>query len=164
MAARARINDCYLVIVLVSLDNFTLLTGTVGRVSGERARVAVAQTLRETTRTNAIVAHIGEAEFLIADTFAVPDASPLVERVRGAIATTPPRLTASIGVVATPIRGLADCPPNELMDELIHLAEGKMATARQAGGNKACTVVCDLPTVLNNKNTWERLNNDDDSW
>ena len=163
VAARARIDDCYLVIVLVSLDNFTLLTGTDGRVSGDRARVAVAQTLRETTRANAIVARIGQAEFLIADTFSIPDATPLVERVRGAIATTPPRLTASIGVVATPIRGLADCPPNELMDELVHLAEGTMATARQEGGNTARTFVCDVPTVLNNKNTWERLDTDD-SW
>jgi diguanylate cyclase (GGDEF)-like protein len=123
VAARARIDDCYLIIVLVSLDNFTLLTGTDGRVSGDRARVAVAQTLRETTRTNAIVACIGEAEFLIADTFATTDATPLVERVRGAIATTPPRLTAS--------------------------------------GNKASTVVCATPTVLANKNTWDRQDTDD---
>jgi diguanylate cyclase (GGDEF)-like protein len=163
VAARARIDDCYLVIVLVSLDNFTLLTGTDGRVSGERARVAVAQTLRETTRQNAIVAHIGEAEFLIADTFGTTDASPLVERVRSAIATTPPRLTASIGVVATPMRGLADCPPHELMDELVTIAEGAMGDARRAGGNMACTVVCATPTVLTDKNSWDR-SDDDDSW
>jgi diguanylate cyclase (GGDEF)-like protein len=163
VAARARIDDCYLVIVLVSLDNFTLLTGTDGKVSGDRARVAVAQTLRETTRSNAIVAHIGEAEFLIADTFATTDASPLVERVRGAIATTPPRLTASIGVVATPMRGLADCPPHELMDELVTIAEGAMGEARRSGGNMAHTVVCGTPTVLTDKNTWERMD-DDDSW
>jgi diguanylate cyclase (GGDEF)-like protein len=163
VAARARIDDCYLVVVLVSLDNFTLLTGTDGRVSGDRARVAVAQTLRETTRSNAIVAHVGEAEFLIADTFATTDASPLVERVRGAIATTPPRLTASIGVVATPMRGLADCPPLELMDELVTIAEGAMGDARRAGGNMARTVVCATPTVLTDKNTWERLD-DDDNW
>jgi diguanylate cyclase (GGDEF)-like protein len=161
VAARARIDDCYLIIVLVSLDNFTLLTGTDGRVSGDRARVAVAQTLRETTRTNAIVACIGEAEFLIADTFATTDATPLVERVRGAIATTPPRLTASIGVVATPMRGLADCPPNDLMDELVALAEEAMSDARRAGGNKASTVVCATPTVLANKNTWDRQDTDD---
>jgi diguanylate cyclase (GGDEF)-like protein len=161
VAARARIDDCYLIIVLVSLDNFTLLTGTDGRVSGDRARVAVAQTLRETTRSNAIVARIGEAEFLIADTFATTDASPLVERVRGAIATTPPRLTASIGVVATPMRGLADCPPLELMDELVALAEEAMSDARRLGGNMASTVVCATPTVLADKNTWDRHDTDD---
>ncbi|MCV7229210.1 GGDEF domain-containing protein [Mycolicibacterium komossense] len=160
VAARARIDDRYLVIVLVSLDNFTLLTGTDGKVSGDRAEVAVAQTLRETTRSNAIVAHVGEAEFLIADTFATTDASPLVERVRGAIATTPPRLTASIGVVATPMRGLADCPPHELMDELVVFAEEAMADARRAGGNMACTVVCSMPTVLAEKNTWDRFDDE----
>ncbi|CAN5168690.1 diguanylate cyclase [soil metagenome] len=160
VAARARVDDCYLVIVLVSLDNFTLLTGTQGRVSGDRARVAAAQTLRETTRSNAIVAHIGEAEYLIADTFATTDATPLVERVRGAIATTPPRLTASIGVVATPMHGLADCPPYELMDELVVIAEGAMADARRAGGNMASTVVCATPTVLAEKNTWDQFGDD----
>jgi diguanylate cyclase (GGDEF)-like protein len=160
VSARARIDDCYLMILLVSLDNFSLLTGTEGRVAGNRARVAVAQTLREMTRSNAIVAHIGEAEYLIADTFAIPDATPLVERVRGAIATTPPRLTASIGVVATPMRGLADCPPHELMDELVVIAESAMSDARRSGGNKSCTVVCATPTVLAEKNTWDRFDDD----
>ena len=161
MAARARIDDCYLVLVVISLDNFTLLTGTEGRVSGQRARVAVAQTLRETTRSNAIVAHVGQAEFLIADTFSSTDASPLVERVRSAIATTPPRLTASIGVVITPMRGLADCPPLELMDELVVMAEGAMADARRAGGNMARTIVCATPTVLAEKNSWDRFDDDE---
>jgi diguanylate cyclase (GGDEF)-like protein len=163
VAARARVDDCYLVIVLISLDNFTLLLGTDGRVAGDRARVAVAQTLRETTRSNAIVAHIGDAEYLIADTFSTTDSSPLVERVRGAIATTPPRLTASIGVVSTPMRGLADCPPHELMDELVVIAEGAMSDARRAGGNMSRTVLCATPTVLNDKNTWDGFD-DDEGW
>jgi diguanylate cyclase (GGDEF)-like protein len=163
VSARARIDDCYLVIVLITLDNFNLLTGTDGAISGERARVAVAQTLRETTRTNAIVAHVGQAEFLIADTFATTDATPLVERVRGAIATTPPRLTASIGVVATPLRGLADCPPAQLLDELIDLAHAAMAEARRAGGNQARQVICGTPTTLTDVNRWNQTDLDD-SW
>ncbi|MDF2825424.1 MAG: yeaP [Mycobacterium sp.] len=110
--------------------------------------MAVAQTLRETTRSNALVGRIGDAEFVIADTFSSTDSSPLVERVRGAVATTPPRLTASIGVVCTPLAALSDCPPGELLDELIGLAGERMADARRGGGNQARYTVCPTPAAL----------------
>lgn len=141
IATRHRDDDRYFVIVLVNLDNFTLLTHTDGPASGKWARVAVAQTLRETTRHNAVLAHVADAEFLIADSFPTPDATPLVERVRGAIATTPPRTTASIGVVSAPMRGLAQSPPLEVLDELIDVAGTAMREARRAGGNQARHIV-----------------------
>lgn len=50
--------------------------------------MTVGQALRETVRHNAIVAHVSDDDFLIADTFTTADASPLVERIRGAIAAT----------------------------------------------------------------------------
>ena len=136
-SVRGRLDDRYLTIVLIELDNFMLLNETKGPGAGERACVAVAQTLRETTRGDAVVARSGAAEFLISDTFATADATPLVERVRGAIATTPPRLTASIGVVCTPLRALAELPPEDTLDALIALAQVEMTTARRAGGNQA---------------------------
>ena len=61
------------------------------------------------------------------------------------------------------MRGLADCPPHDLMDELVALAEVAMSDARRAGGNKASTVVCATPAVLADKNTWDR-NETDDNW
>ncbi|PRC62756.1 GGDEF domain-containing protein, partial [Mycobacterium sp. ITM-2017-0098] len=67
--------------------------------------------LREIVRHNAILAHVSDDDFLIADTFTTSDASPLVERVRGAIVATPQRLTASIGVVVTPLPPLTAEPP-----------------------------------------------------
>lgn len=136
-SVRGRLDDRYLTIVLIDLDNFMLLHDTKGPAAGERACVAVAQTLRETTRGDAVVARSGEAEFLISDTFATADATPLVERVRGAIATTPPRLTASMGVVCTPLRALAELPPEDTIDALIALAQVEMTVARRAGGNQA---------------------------
>ncbi len=136
-SVRGRVDDRYLMLVLVDLDNFGLLIDTGGQAAGDRARVAVAQTLRETTRGDVVVAHSGTAEFLIADTFAAADATPLVERVRGAIATTPPRLTASIGVLCTPLRALAELPPQGVLDALIAMAHAEMTDARRAGGNQA---------------------------
>ena len=147
VSARARVDDRYLVILLLSLDSFSLLIGTEGQGAGDRAHIAVAQTLRETTRGDAVVAHSAPAEFLIADTFSTDDPTPLIERVRGAIATTPPRLTVSIGVVCTPLRALADLPPERVLDELIATAGIAMAEARAAGGNQARQVDVDAPRV-----------------
>jgi diguanylate cyclase (GGDEF)-like protein len=148
IATRNRDDDRYFVIVVVDLDNFSLLTQTQGRGSGERARVAVGQTLRETTRQGSVIAHVPEAEFLIADSFPTTDSSPLVERIRNAIKSTPPKTTVSIGVVSTPLRGLANHPPYEVVDEMLEIARSAMRHARRAGGDQAHHIVCPALTVL----------------
>ena len=158
-SVRGRLDDRYLTIVLIDLDNFLLLADTNGPEAAQRACVAIAQTLRETTRGDAVVARSGESEFLISDTFASADASPLVERVRGAIATTPPRLTASMGVVCTPLRALAELPPEETLDALIALAHTEMNVARRAGGNQASSIESAAPRL----DDWE-VGPDDEPW
>ena len=139
LASRSRSDDQYLVVVAVNIDSFSLLLGLSGAHAGTRARVAVGQALRETVRHNAIVAHVssgGFHDFLVADTFTTPDSSPLVERIRGAIAGTPQKLTASIGVVCTPLPPLAAEPPDEVADKLIAIATTAIEQARMAGGNQ----------------------------
>ena len=85
---------------------------------------------------------------MVADSFAGPDATPLVERILNAVSTTPSRVTASLGVVSTPMRGLAQYPPNDLLDELIPVAERAMQQAREAGGNQVRHIVYpDIPSV-----------------
>jgi diguanylate cyclase (GGDEF)-like protein len=148
IAARNRDDDRFFVIVVVQLDNFALLLEARGRRAGEQARVAAAQTLRETTRQSAVVAHVPDAEFLIADSFPTTDSSPLVERLRGAIRSTPPRTSASIGVVSTPMGGLAQHPPEEVLDELITIARRAAAVARRAGGNRAHHIECPPLTAV----------------
>ena len=136
LASRSRSADKYLVVVAVNIDSFSLLLGLSGPSGGNRARVTVGQALRETVRHNAIVAHVSDDDFLIADSFTTADASPLVERIRGAIAATPQRLTASIGVVCTPLPPLAAEPPDEVLDKLIAIATQAIEQARMAGGNQ----------------------------
>ncbi|WP_199254743.1 GGDEF domain-containing protein [Mycolicibacterium mengxianglii] len=142
IGARNRGDDRYLVIVVATLDQFRLLGETSGRVTADRARVAVAQTLRDVTRRDAVVAHIGEEEFLVSDTFQTTDVTPLVDRMRSAIAATPPRLTASVGVVSTPLKGLANAPSNEVLDEMVTIATVAMFDARLAGGDQVRYVEC----------------------
>ena len=136
LASRSRSDDKYLVVLAVNIDSFSLLLGLSGSGGGNRARVTVGQALRETVRHNAIVAHVADDDFLIADTFTTADASPLVERIRGSIAATPQRLTASIGVVVTPLPPLAAEPPDEVLDKLIRIARQAIEHARMTGGNQ----------------------------
>lgn len=141
LASRNRDDDRYLVIAVVNIDSFAAMVAVAGNRGGNRARIAAGQALRETVRRDAIVGHVGEAEFLVADCFTTPDASPLIERIRGAIAAAPGGMTVSIGVVSTPLRPLVEHPPHEILDEIVALATTAMYEARRAGGNQARYVV-----------------------
>jgi GGDEF domain-containing protein len=143
LASRSRNDDRYLVIAVVIIDRFAAMVRMGGVRAAAAARVAAGQALRENVRRDAVVGHIGEAEFLIADTFTVPDPAPLVERVRGAIAATPAGMTASVGVVSTPLRPLAARPPHEVLDEVVEIASTAMRDACRAGGNQARYVLAE---------------------
>jgi diguanylate cyclase (GGDEF)-like protein len=148
IGARSRREDRHLVVIVVSLDGFSLLTAMTGAAGAHRARVAIGQHLRETVRRDAIVAHAGDAEFLIAEPFTTPDPSALAERVRGCISTAPFRLTASIGVISSAMPPLANHPPPDVLDELLTLATSAMYEARRAGGNQYRLLLAPPLTVL----------------
>ncbi len=137
LASRSRGDDRYLVIVVVGIDHFEELVRMGGVRGAAAARIAAGQALRENLRRDAVAAHVGEAEFFIADTFTIPDPSPLVERVRSAIEAIPSGLTVSAGAVSTPLRPLADRPPYEVLSEIIGVATNAMQEAARAGGNQA---------------------------
>ncbi|MBI3692928.1 MAG: diguanylate cyclase [Mycolicibacterium aromaticivorans] len=141
LASRNRGDDRFLVIAVVNIDSFAAMVAVAGNRGGNRARVAAGQALRETVRRDAIVGHVSEAEFLVADCFTTADSSPLIERIRGAVASSPAGMTASIGVVSTPLQPLVEHPPNEILDEIVALATTAMYEARRAGGNQARYVV-----------------------
>lgn len=136
LGARHRDDDRYFVLAVVVLDNFDPLQSLQGSRATDRARVAVGQALRETVRRDALIGHVDDAEFLVADTFTTPDPTPLAERIRGAVAGTPQGVTASVGVVCTPLRPLADRPPYDVIHENIALATTAMFRARRRGGNE----------------------------
>lgn len=136
IGARNRDDDRFLVMIVVGIDGFDALRSLQGQRGSDAARVAVAQALRDTVRHDALVAHTEDAEFIVSDTFTTTDPTPLAERIRCAIAAIPKGITASIGVVSTPLRPLADRPPTEALDEVIALATAAMYQARHRGGNR----------------------------
>ena len=148
MSSRGRGGDRYLVVAVVNLDNFSVLEDMAGVAAANRARVAVGQRLRETVRRVALIAHVTDSEFFIADVFTSDAPYPLVERVRGTIASSPGRLTASIGVVSTPLSPLVGQPPYDVLEEVLSIATEAMYQARRDGGNRAHQVRSRALTVL----------------
>lgn len=140
--ARSRDDDRYLVVLAVGLDGYSLLTAASSADRMSRTRVEISHALNDTVRSTATLAHGADADFLIADLFATPDASPLADRLCHRISTLPQRLTASIGAVSTPLRPLAGHSPIEVCDELVALAAMAMYDARRAGGNQTHYDVC----------------------
>jgi diguanylate cyclase (GGDEF)-like protein len=150
IGARNRDDDRHVVVLVVDLDGFSAVTGMRGEVGGKWARVAVAQRLRETVRGAAILAHVDDAECLVADLFTTADPTPLAERVRGGIYAAPLRLTASIGAVSTPLRPLSGAAPPDVLDELLRIATAAMEDARRSGGNAVRQVLSPPLDVLGN--------------
>jgi diguanylate cyclase (GGDEF)-like protein len=152
IGSRSRDDDRYLVVLIANLDGFSVVTDMGDAAAPNRARVAVGQRLRETVRRDAVVAHVGDAEFLVADLFPRADPSPLAERVRGAITAAPLRLSASVGVVSTPLSPLVGVAPAELLDELLGIATAAMNEVRRDGGNQVRQVMSPPLSVLDGRN------------
>jgi diguanylate cyclase (GGDEF)-like protein len=153
LASRSRGDDRYLAVAVINLDGFSLVGEFSGISGSNRARVEIAQRLRETARRGAVLAHIADSEFVIADLFESADASALIERVRGTISGAPSRLSASIGVVTTALQPLVQLPPNDVLDELLAIATNAMYDSRKAGGNHVTYVRNPALTVLDDPGT-----------
>ena len=136
LGARNRGDDRYLVIAAVAIDTLNAITGIHGPRGANRATVSAGQALRETVRRGSVLGSLNEAEFLVADTFTTPDPTPLGERLRGAVASTPSGITASIGVVTTALGPLTERPPYDVLDDVIARATEAMTQARRDGGNQ----------------------------
>lgn len=148
LAARSRDDDRFFVIAVFNLDSFSLLTGLAGPDGANQAIVQIAQRLRETIRRGCVLAHVADPEFVVADLFTEVDSSPMIERLAGAITGPPDHLSASIGVVSTPVQLLVHLPPQEVLDELLAIATTAMYEARRAGGKQIRYVLNPELTVL----------------
>lgn len=147
LGSHSRHDDQYLVVVAVGIDDMALLSDMDGSHSTLHARVAVAQAIRETVRHKVPLAHVSDSEFLIADVFKTNDPSPLVNRIRMALTTTPMRLTASIGSACSQLRPLTELPTPQIVDALVALADTAMNQSKAEGGNRATYAHFPTPTM-----------------
>ncbi len=161
LASRSRGDDRFVALSVVNLDSFSLMGEFSGVAGSNRARVEIAARLRETARRDAVLAHVSESEFVIADLFESNDASALVERVRGTISGSPSHLSASIGVVTTALQPLVALPPHEVLDELMSIATNAMYESRKGGGNQVTYVRSPALTVLDDPGNDDWLGNEE---
>jgi GGDEF domain-containing protein len=148
IGARSRKEDRYLVVAVIELDHYSALIAMAGGATATQAQVAAGHKLRRTVRREALLAHAGEAEFWVADFFSKADPAVLIDRIRGAIADPPSRLTASIGSISTPLHPLMSHPPYAVLDEILAISTSAMHEARRAGGNQSRIVLDPALTVL----------------
>lgn len=139
--ARARDGDNYLVFTVVVLEDLALLAATEPRAYTERAQVSIAQTVQRWTRNSAVVAHLGDGLFAVADIFTNSDLEAYSNRILGALSTTPPRMCLSIGIVRTPLTGLADRGPEDVVDDLVGVATTAAHNAPARGERTKLSVV-----------------------
>lgn len=128
----------YLVIALIDLDNFKQINDTQGHAVGDRALVAVAAVLREHCRPTAVIGRVGGEEFVIADTDSTPNPAKLAERLRRAVASTPFRITASIGTSGAPVSGGQTVTDMQLIEDLVSTSDAAMYEAKRGGGDRIC--------------------------
>ena len=148
LGARERVNDRYLVIAVISVDTHGLLKSLGQDADAERAVSTAARQLRATVRRDTVLAYRGDGDFLLADLFTTADPAVLLERLRGALTDRPAQLSASIGAVSTPLAPLTSHPINDVLDELLHLADQARHDAHRVGGNTARATINPVLTIL----------------
>lgn len=127
--------DQPLVMALVDIDHFKLINDRHGHRCGDQVLVALAQMLRENTRSADLLARIGGEEFLIA----LPDTPPeraheVCERLRERVAAHAWHgLSADLAVTISV--GLAHTPPAHA-EALFERADQALYRAKQAGRNR----------------------------
>ena len=148
LASRSRGDDRYLAVAVINLDSFSLVGEFSGMSGVSRARVEIAQRLRETARRDAVIAHIADSR--------IRDRRPFREcgRVRAhrARAWHHHRLTVSpVGQHRRghhPLAATGAAPPNDVLDELLSIATNAMYASRKGGGNQVTYVRNPALTVL----------------
>lgn len=141
LGARERAQDRHLVIAVINVDTHGLLMSLGQRADAERACLTAARQLSGTVRRDTVLAYRGDGDFIVADLFPAADPAVMLERLRGTLTERPAQLSASIGAVCTPLSPLTIHPVNDVLDELLHLADQARHDARRAGGNAIrCTM------------------------
>ncbi|WP_460356410.1 GGDEF domain-containing protein [Mycobacterium sp. ZZG] len=120
--------DAYLLVALLDLDDFKGLNDAHGHLVGDRALVAVADTLRATATPTAVIARSGGEEFLIADVVSSAEAAQECQRICDAIAGLhiPVTVTASLGTAVAALDGVRPRDRDGVVDHLIAAADMAM--------------------------------------
>lgn len=136
-------DGCYLVFVMIDLDDFKRLNDTYGHAAGDQALAAVGWSLRQHSSKTATIGRSGGEEFVVADLLSTPDAADMADRLCTAIRTVPHPATGSVGTAIIALRDIGDV--RVVIDGLMRSADAAMYSAKRSGGNQVRHSAVDRP-------------------
>lgn len=127
-----------LTLLMLDVDDFKQYNDTFGHEAGNIAIQAVAQTLRETARTDDLLARYGGEEFISLLTTRREEAVTAAERIRASIESMcRPDHNPSLHRQITISIGAAELnPPIGKLEELIEAADKALYCAKKSGKNR----------------------------
>ena len=128
-------------VVFVDLDHFTQVNNTFGHQAGDAVLRAVAQTVKNTIRTEDLIARYGGEEFvLVARGIDLNGSIAMADRIRMTVESAPVvvgghavTVTASFGVAA-----YEAATPYGTVQELVAAADRAVYRAKAEGRNRVC--------------------------
>jgi diguanylate cyclase (GGDEF)-like protein len=133
---QAELNQSPLTLAVLDVDHFKRVNDQHGHTVGDVVLVAMAQLLRENTRTGDVVARHGGEEFVIVlPGMPASRAQEVCERLRERVQTFPWALRCGTAAPLTVSLGLAAAPSYELPD-LLHRADRALYRAKGEGRNR----------------------------
>jgi len=135
--ARARGSGMQLGILVIDVDRFGLVNGSLGQEAGDLLLHSVAQRLRSVTRKNDVLGRLAADQFAVVAT-GISGTPALTAMARNLVRAfdSPHRLASHETVVTLSIGvALAD-PANDTIDDLSVRADSAMRAAKAAGGGQ----------------------------
>lgn len=130
-----------LVVLLIDADHFKAYNDRHGHLAGDRALMALSETLRFTLRLSDVTVRYGGEEFLVLlPNTEIPEARAVAERVRRAVelrAITMPDGTPLPGITVS--IGLASSEGLDTPEAVIATADTLLYAAKRGGRNRVCT-------------------------
>lgn len=125
-----------LALAVIDIDRFKSINDHHGHAGGDRVLVAMAQLLRENTRTDdVLVRHGGEEFVIVLPGMGLSRATEVCERLRHRIATHPWVGAEGANFIVTVSIGLVAAPPYELA-ALMERADAALFRAKRGGRNR----------------------------
>lgn len=132
-------------VIVVDLDRFKGINDAYGHDVGDTVLIRIAQQIRATVSSSALVARLGGEEFVVVNASTPEQGQDTAEKIRLAIAKSEPdrypAITASLGV-HTVERATFTVPGADLrrlLDSAINRADQAMFLAKRRGGNSTAS-------------------------
>lgn len=144
-------------VLMIDIDHFKSYNDNYGHEEGNIALQTVARVIRQTARQNDMVGRYGGEEFIALLLLGPKEAVIAAERIREKIeAECSPEFTPSLHRQVTVSIGVAlstpeqyDLPPDELLDQLVKVADYELYRAKRSGRNCiSASVDIEVPPAL----------------